>query len=216
MFSCHYELSVLCEEKSGVIRTHIIGVISLELLFSLTVFFKPQNIFIKSTCVCIFGILDIRFYYLSWYLHLRNFRATVPKDPRQQSYKAEKWKIHDLSFSKHKKVFKNSAWVKSYMNLKKYAKSPFVLSSKIVHFEVDLRSDNYINFRWFWVQKPEKSGSERGEQNSKLSRFPRFSPRHHENTDRTLFLLNHTAPSGHFALLRSRIGPFRAKLCRVK
>ena len=60
-----------------------------------------------------------------WSSTVRNFRGTVPKDPRQQSYKAEKWKIHDLSFSKHKKVFKNSAWVKSYMHLKKHTKLPF-------------------------------------------------------------------------------------------
>ena len=95
------------------------------------------------------------------------------------------------------------------------------LSSSIDRKFAELSEKKYLKiqfsfFRWFWVQKPKKSGSERGEQNSKLSRFPRFSPRHREKIDRTLFLLNHTAPSGHFALLRSKIDPLNAKLCRVK
>ena len=67
----------------------------------------------------------------------------------------------------------------------------------------------------FGAENWKKSGSERGEQDSKLSRFPRFSPRHREKIDRTIFLLNHTAPSGHFELLRSKIGPLRSNLCKI-
>ena len=36
------------------------------------------------------------------------------KDPRQQSSKPEKWKVHDISFSKHQKLLKNSSWGRSY------------------------------------------------------------------------------------------------------
>ena len=61
-----------------------------------------------------------------------------------------------------------------------------------------------------------KSGSERGEQNSKLSHFPRFSPRHREKINRTLFLLKNTAPSGHFELLRSKIGPLVPRVCKIE
>ena len=42
-------------------------------------------------------------------LLLRNLCGTRPKDPRQQSSKPGKWKVHDLSFSKHQKLLKNSS-----------------------------------------------------------------------------------------------------------
>ena len=42
-------------------------------------------------------------------LLLRNLCGTRPKDPRQQSSKPEKWKVHDISFSKHQKLLKNSS-----------------------------------------------------------------------------------------------------------
>ena len=52
-------------------------------------------------------------------LLLRNLCGTWPKDPHQQSSKPEKWKVHDISFSKHQKLLKNSSWAQSYDDLKK-------------------------------------------------------------------------------------------------
>ena len=54
-----------------------------------------------------------------WPVLLRNLCGTRPKDPRQQSSKPEKWKVHDISFSKHQKLLKNSSWAQSYDDLKK-------------------------------------------------------------------------------------------------
>ena len=54
-----------------------------------------------------------------WPVLLRNLCGTWPKDPRQQSSKPEKWKVHDISFSKHQKLLKNSSWAQSYDDLKK-------------------------------------------------------------------------------------------------
>ena len=40
---------------------------------------------------------------------LRNLCGTSPEDPRQQCTKSEKLKVHDNSFTKHKKLLKNSS-----------------------------------------------------------------------------------------------------------
>ena len=50
---------------------------------------------------------------------MRNLCRTGPKDPRQQSSKPGKWKVHDISFSKHQKLLKKSSWAQSYDDLKK-------------------------------------------------------------------------------------------------
>ena len=61
-----------------------------------------------------------------------------------------------------------------------------------------------------------KSGSERCLILLEVVSFPRFSPRHREKISRTIFLIKSTAPSGHFELLRSKIGPVVTNLCRVE
>ena len=50
---------------------------------------------------------------------VRNLCGTGAKDPRQQSSKHDKWKVHDLSFTKHQTLLKNSSWGRSYDGLKK-------------------------------------------------------------------------------------------------
>ena len=50
----------------------------------------------------------------------------------------------------------------------------------------------------------------------KLSHFPRFSPRYREKINRTIFLIKNTASSGHFELLRSKIGPLVTNVCKIE
>ena len=58
-----------------------------------------------------------------------------------------------------------------------------------------------------------KSGSERCLILLEVVSFPRFSPRHREKINRTIFLKKSRAPSGHFELLSSFKLPLVPKLC---